>query len=57
MSFVKWGENATPSVICAPTGGGLGSVYVIDVNGVMLWGYPLNKEDVKYGVKVLGVGY
>jgi hypothetical protein len=57
VSYVKWGDKKQPSLVLSPSGGGLGAIYVLDTNGVMLWGFSLNKEDIKYGVKVLGVGY
>jgi hypothetical protein len=57
ISYTKWGENKEPSLILAPSGRGLSSIYILNQNGLMLWSFPLNQEDAKYGVKVLGVGY
>ncbi len=57
ISNINWGEQREPALILSPSGGGLSSIYVIDFNGTMLWSHSLNKEDTRYGVKVLGVGY
>jgi len=57
ISFIKWGEEKTPSLILAPLGKGFPSVYVTNLDGLMLWSLPLSKAEALHGVKALGVGF